>query len=149
MRAAEIDAPNLHRQVVDLVRAFGLLQTEQTPCGVPVRVSEAHVLTELAGEPGLTQSALAQRLRLDRSTVCRLVATMVDRDWVTSAPDRLDPRRSSLGLTDQGQDLAAQITTARARRLDKLLDAVSPAERQLVLRALSVVTQAIQREDHR
>jgi len=55
--------------MIALIRALGLHQPDQTPCGQPVAIAEAHTLLELSGEPGLSQNGLAARLRLEKSSV--------------------------------------------------------------------------------
>ena len=54
--AAEVD---LQERMIALIRAFGLHKPDETPCGRPVSVAEAHALMELSrGEP-LVQKELA------------------------------------------------------------------------------------------
>ena len=54
-----------------LVRSLGLHKPDETPCGQPVSVAEAHALLEIAREPGISQNGLAGRLKLEKSTVSR------------------------------------------------------------------------------
>ena len=68
--------------MVSLVRALGLHRPDQTPCGQPVAVAEAHAVLELSREPGLSQNSLAARLRLEKSTVSRIVTLLERRGWV-------------------------------------------------------------------
>jgi DNA-binding MarR family transcriptional regulator len=66
----------LQEQLVALIRAFGLHRPDQTPCGQPVAVAEAHALMELAQGAPLSQNDLAARLQLEKSTVSRLVGIL-------------------------------------------------------------------------
>jgi DNA-binding MarR family transcriptional regulator len=66
----------LQEQLIALIRAFGLHRPDQTPCGEPVAVAEAHALMELAHGVPLSQNDLAARLQLEKSTVSRLVGIL-------------------------------------------------------------------------
>ncbi len=133
---------DLERRLVGFVRAFGLHQTERTPCGEPISVSQAHALTELAAQP-LTQAELARRLRLDRSVVSRLADTLQERAWVGRERHPQDQRAVHLVLTDRGRAAADRLVGARRARLATLLDGVPAAERDNVLRALEVLTDSL------
>ena len=62
----------------------------------------------------LRQSALAELLHADPSTVSRHVALLVERGLVSRAPDESDGRASRLVLTDAGR---AQLDQLRAERV--------------------------------
>ena len=74
------DVLALQDQMMALVRAFGLHQPDQTPCGQPIPVSEAYALAALAGEEPLTQQELGRRLRLEKSTISRKEAARRKQD---------------------------------------------------------------------
>jgi DNA-binding MarR family transcriptional regulator len=124
------------------VRNFGLHQPDRTPCGQPLPVSEAHALTELAREGSLRQVELARRLRLEKSTVSRLVTNLVNRGWVDRRTADDDGRGVLLELTDAGATAAARLSEARRERLTALLDRVPREERAAVVRALRALAEA-------
>jgi DNA-binding MarR family transcriptional regulator len=139
---------DLERRLVAFVRAFGLHQTERTPCGEPISVSQAHALTELAAQP-LSQAELARRLRLDRSVVSRLADALEERGWLRRERHPQDQRAVQLVLTDRGRAAADRLAGARRARLATLLDGVPAAERDNVLRALEVLTDSLSRTPDR
>src|SRR5688572_10997850 len=123
MRGADPDdALALQSQITAFVRAFGLHQPDRTPCGEPVPVSEAHALGELDRDGPLTQQALAARLRLEKSTISRLVGQLTDRGWVRRLKQPGDARLVWLELTGAGRTAAQQLAAARAARFARLLD---------------------------
>jgi DNA-binding MarR family transcriptional regulator len=124
------------------VRGFGLHQPDRTPCGQPLPVSEAHALTEIAREGRLRQVELARRLRLEKSTVSRLVTNLVNRGWVVRQAADDDGRGVLLELTGAGAAAAARLAEARQRRLTALLDRVPEDERAAVVRALRTLAEA-------
>lgn len=124
------------------VRNFGLHQPDRTPCGQPLPVSEAHALTEIARDGRLRQVELARRLRLEKSTVSRLVTNLVARGWVRRHTADDDGRGVLLALTDTGDTAAARLADARRQRLDEVLARVPDDERAAVVRALRTLAEA-------
>lgn len=138
-----LDAVALQEQMVSLIRAFGLHRADRTPCGTPVSVSEAHALMELGREEALTQSDLAARLALEKSTVSRLVGELEGRGWVERSRDPSDGRALRLRLTEAGRRAAGELTEARRARFGRLLDRIPEGERDSVRRALDVLVDAM------
>lgn len=124
------------------VRGFGLHQPDRTPCGQPLPVSEAYALTEIARDGRLRQVELARRLRLEKSTVSRLVTNLVARGWVHREAADDDGRGVTLTLTDAGATAAHRLAEAREQRLTSLLARVPEQERAAVVRALRTLAEA-------
>ena len=139
----EVDSYELEHTLAAFIRAFGLHQAEQTPCGVSVSVSEAHTLTELARTNGLTQSELVSFLRLEKSTVSRLVKGLDKRGWLERTAHPADRRAQLLTLTPEGKKKAIQIATARREKFSALTQALPETQRETVLAALSTLVEAI------
>jgi DNA-binding MarR family transcriptional regulator len=133
----------LQEQIIAFIRAFGLHRPEQTPCGTPVSVAEAHALMELTREDGLTQTTLAHRLQLEKSTVSRLVGILERKGWLTRARSTHDGRALELRLTEQGQRMAAQLAEARRAKFAHLLSTLPEAQRPLVIEALGILVEAL------
>lgn len=133
---------NLQEKMVTLVRAFGLHHPQRTPCGQPVTVSEAHALMEVARGP-LPQAELVTRLRLEKSSVSRLVGRLEQRRWLARERDPADGRAVLLQLTEEGRRAAEQLAAARAHRFSRLFAAIPPPEREAVLRTLDVLVRAM------
>ena len=136
------DALTLQARITAFVRAFGLHQPDQTPCGQPVPVSEAHAVTELDRDGPLTQLELAGRLRLEKSTVSRLVGQLIAREWVRRGKREGDARLVWLELTDTGRKAAGELAAARAARFTLLLEAIPADQRQTVIDALTLLVEA-------
>ncbi|HET6950981.1 MAG TPA: MarR family winged helix-turn-helix transcriptional regulator [Acidimicrobiales bacterium] len=132
----------LQTQLVAFVRAFGLHRPDETPCGTPVPVSEAHAVSVLAELGPLTQSELVHHLGLGKSTVSRLVDQVVARGWAVRSPSTDDARRRVVALTEAGAGAAADLAANRARRMARLLDRIPAHERPAVLAALETLTEA-------
>lgn len=136
------EAEELQQQLVAFVRAFGLHQPDETPCGAPVPVSEAHALAVMAAHGGLAQTDLGRQLRLGKSTVSRLVDQLVDRGWAQRVTGATDARRRTVVLTPAGEEAAAAIGRRRAARMARLLDRIPDSQRPAVLAALETLVEA-------
>ena len=137
------DASDLQEQMIALVRAFGLHQPERTPCGQPVSVAEAHTLLELSRHEPLPQRDLTAWLRLEKSTVSRLVAQLEQRGWLVRERSAADGRVLLLSLTAAGQAQAALLAEARQVRFARLLAAIPEERRDEVRRALALLVEAV------
>lgn len=141
--AAVSAAPVLQAQLMALVRALGLLEPDHTPCGQPVSASVAHALTELAGDHSLTQTDLGGRLRLEKSTVSRLVSQLESRGWVERRRAGHDGRVLLLTLTGQGRELAAQIAASRAAFFARLCERIPPDRHGGLSGAIALLVEAL------
>jgi DNA-binding MarR family transcriptional regulator len=139
----QTDAQALQDRLVSFIRAFGLHQPERTPCGQPIPVSEAHALAELTRDAPLGQAQLGRRLRLEKSTVSRLVGQLIGRGWLERRPDPGDGRATLLVLTPAGQQAADELASARAAKFARLLEAIPADEREAVLHALDTLMEAL------
>lgn len=133
----------LQQQMIALVRAFGLHQGDRTPCGKPVSVAEAHALLELSRHAPLVQRDLAAWLRLEKSTVSRLVAQLEQRGWLRRERSAADKRELLLSLTPDGQRIAGELAEARRARFERLLAAIPEERRETVTHALATLVEAI------
>lgn len=82
------------------------------------------VLELLARNPGLSQSALAQALRLDRSSLVPVIDRLEDLGWARRTEVPGDRRRYGLGLTAAGHRVLAAATARvlrHERRIARLL----------------------------
>lgn len=134
----------LARQVMAFVRSFGLHRPDETPCGAPVPVSEAHALTVLLEQGPLSQNRLAAELRLTKSTVSRLVVQLERRGWTTRRPGDNDGRERHVELTTEGRKAAREIGQLRGERMARLLERLPESDRRDVLAALAKLVDAAQ-----
>jgi DNA-binding MarR family transcriptional regulator len=141
-RAVYADAQD---QLLALVREFGLHRTEPAGGGEPVSMSEHQALMELSSGEELSQTALAVRLRLEKSTISRLAVQMEGRGWLERNRDTADARLVRLRLTPRGRALARDLSAFRASKLQGILSAIPEGDRESVLQALKLVIRALNR----
>lgn len=136
-----MDQHELAAAVRSFVSAFGLDRGSETPCGVPVSVSEAFALDALRDGPR-RQHNLADILGLTKSTVSRLVDDMAERRLVKRRPDPTDGRAVTVELLALGRKRAAQLQLARDNKYSVLLEAIPAEDRLLVSNALRILSAA-------
>jgi DNA-binding MarR family transcriptional regulator len=129
VRHADDDVARMGAAVMGFVRDFGLLHPDQTPGGMPLTVAQAHAITQIGANPGITQRNLGATLGLARATTSELVADLVARGWLTQTPSETDRRQRCLGLTAAGRRIHDDVAAVRRRLMDDLL-AELPVEEQ-------------------
>ncbi len=134
---------DFQEQIIAFIRAFGLHQGDRTPCGKPLSVAEAHALLELSRHGPLAQRDLADWLRLEKSTVSRLVVQLEQRGWLARTRGETDKRVLLLSLTLDGQRIATELAQARRARFARLLEAIPEERRTAVTHALATLVEAI------
>jgi DNA-binding MarR family transcriptional regulator len=137
----------LQEQLVALVRACGLHNPDRTPCGQPVPISEAHALMEIGRGDPISQVELASRLRLDKSTVSRLVRTLEQRGWISRHRSIDDGRVDELSLTSDGADAHNDLGQARARRFATVFNHIPEHERPGVFHSIDILVEALRVTD--
>lgn len=129
--------------MLHIVRSLGLHKPDETPCGQPVSVAEAHALLEIAREPGISQNGLAARLKLEKSTVSRVAAMLEQRGWIRRVRDPSDARFVRLHLTQPGIKANAEIARSRRAKFDRIFTAIPAARRRSVVDSLSLLLEVI------
>jgi DNA-binding MarR family transcriptional regulator len=140
--SCDVNARELMESVVSFIRSFGLHKPDQTPCGQPVATAEAHALTDLASFGPMRQRELASRLRLEKSTVSRLMRKMKTNRWIQRTCDRQDGRAILIRLTRQGREAATQVARAREEKFARILSAIPPEKRSMVVEAILILEGA-------
>jgi DNA-binding MarR family transcriptional regulator len=130
--------------VVALVRAFGLHRPEETPCGEPIPLGEAHALIDLAESGPMSHGDLAAGLKLEKSTISRLVRQLEKRGWVARDHSGEDNRVILVRLTRKGSSAAQRLARARRSKFEGLLTAIPKKQRSGVIKTLTILTRALE-----
>lgn len=137
----------LQEQMIALMRAFGLHKPDETPCGQPVPVAEAHALMALTSSEPLSQNELAKYLCLEKSTVSRLVSQLQKRGWIMRERSGQDRRMMELRLTESGRGVAAELAEARRVKFQRITSKIPLEQRADVIEALSILVEAMRKND--
>lgn len=138
-----MDAHLLQQHMQTFIRQFGLLEQDHTPCQYPLSPSQAHAMQALDQHVGLPLHQLADELRLEKSTVSRLVTSLVERGWVERSVNPLNRREVRLRLTDPGRLVAAEVHRSASARYRAIWQRLSDAQRAQVLDSLATLNAVL------
>jgi DNA-binding MarR family transcriptional regulator len=98
---------------------------------------------ELSREPLISQNGLAAKLRLEKSTVSRIVTSLAKRGWLERMRDSDDSRVVRLRLTRLGTRVVGNLTKSRAEKFSRVFEAIPPHRRAAVLESLSLLSEVL------
>jgi putative acetyltransferase len=127
----------------ELIRELGFLQEHYDPAGVTH--SQCHALLELEHHGLLTAGELAERLRLEKSTVSRLIEELLKKGWVELREDPSDKRRKPLALTATGVERVRAVHLSANQQVQEALEQLSELEQEQVQSGLQLYAKALMR----
>ncbi len=90
------------------VQDLGLLEKSKVSC-CNVSLSQCHAVVEIGRAAEMSLNDLAQVLNLDKSTMSRVVNTLVENEYVDRLIDQADRRYIRISLTEKGKHLYQSI----------------------------------------
>jgi DNA-binding MarR family transcriptional regulator len=99
-------------------------------------------LSRVGGEPDIDQNGLAGRLGIDRASTSQLVDELEEMGLVERRVNGADRRARLLRLTPRGERLRARLSPALSARQMRVLAALTPHERELLLDLLVRVVES-------
>ena len=126
---------------LDISRMARRLRQE---AGALLSPSQAAALTTIERHGPLTPSELAERERVQRPTVTRVLARLEEAGLVDRAADPQDRRSSLVSISEDGRAL---LESARARKdafLARRIDALEPADREALERAAALLERMLE-----
>ncbi|HZC06292.1 MAG TPA: MarR family transcriptional regulator [Ktedonobacterales bacterium] len=138
-----MDERLLQQQIQTFVRLFGLLEQEHTPCQYPLSPSQAHAMQTLAQQERLSLHQLAEQLHLEKSTVSRLVTTLVERGWVERSTNLHNRREVRLQLTAAGRAIADEVRHSASVRYQAIWQRLSDPQRAQVVDSLAILNAVL------
>jgi len=141
------EGAELRRLIQAFIRISGLLAGDETPCGHPLAVSQAHALMALLeaarAAERVTQRDLGRALGIDKSNVARLCRKMEGAGHLVQTRSEDDGRARLLSLTAHGRRLAKNIDRSSRDRFLGLMTAIPRRSRAGVLSSLACLNQAL------
>ncbi|MFN3648919.1 MAG: MarR family winged helix-turn-helix transcriptional regulator [Armatimonadota bacterium] len=112
-----------------------------------ITFSQLQALTIVAERKKTSVGAIAEALGVSHVAAVKLVDKLARKELVTRGVAASDHRQSEIRVTPAGLELVHQVRRERTQRLVKVLDQMSPADRQALIQGLeSFVTAALR--DH-
>ena len=125
-----------------MVRELGFMQP--TLAGTAYSASAVHALMEIAGRETMTAAELVQVLGLEKSSVSRMLAKLLQAGEIAEGAAGRDARSKSLGLTAKGLRTVAQIHAFGQRQVTTALASLTLAQQQGVAQGLAAYAGALQ-----
>ncbi|GGD99801.1 MarR family transcriptional regulator [Aureimonas endophytica] len=124
-----------------LVRELGFLGGAFA--GTALSPSAVHALIEIDCRPGLTARHLAEALRLEKSSVSRLLDKLVRAGDLREEVDATDSRAKKLFLSKSGQARTAAIHAHARRQVAGALTNLAPGQDRTVMEGLRLYAGAL------
>jgi DNA-binding MarR family transcriptional regulator len=128
---------------MDLVRAAALLHPDEARPGHEVSISQLFALHELDKGSPLSQTDLARRLRLEKSSVSRMAAELERKGLLVRERDPDDRRLYRLRLTERGHTVHKEMGAGFHERYTDWFSAMTRAERDALRSALPALARVI------
>ena len=109
-----------------------------------LKIAEWRLIAILAETPALTPAMLGERTRMDKITVSRAAAALIERGLVAADDNPTDGRSHFLSLTGDGRALYAEIAPVALATEAALFDSLTADERSTLEALLRRVEAAAQ-----
>lgn len=136
-------AHRLHELVMEFMLAAGLLQLDRAIPGQPVSLSQAFALHELDRDVPLSQRDLAERLRLDKSTVSRLAAELERKGLLLRERDPDNRRLYRLRITDAGRAVHRRMSATNHEHYLRWVRGISRGEQHALIAGLEALVREV------
>src|SRR5487761_2766839 len=102
-----------------------------------VTLTQYRTLIVLASRGPQNLAGLAEAVGVTPATATRMCDRLIKKDLVTRSAEPDDRRHVHLALTKKGLSLVTAVTERRRREIEKIVEAISPKERTVLIEALS------------
>ena len=126
---------------LDISRMARRLRQE---AGADLSPSMTAALATIERHGPLTPSELAERERVQRPTVTRVLARLEEAGLVVRAADPQDRRCSLVSISDDGRALLEAMRERKDAFLARRIDALEPADREALDRAAAILERMLE-----
>ena len=125
---------------LDISRMARRLRQE---AGAGLSPSQTAALATIERHGPLTPSELAERERVQRPTVTRVLARLEEAGLVERAADPQDRRSSLVSISGDGRALLDAVRERKDAFLARRIDALKPADREALERAAAIIERML------
>jgi DNA-binding MarR family transcriptional regulator len=111
--------------------------------GAQLSPSQTAALATIERHGPLTPSELAERERVQRPTVTRVLARLEEAGLVDRAGDPQDRRSSLVTISGDGRELLEVVRARKDAFLARRIDALEPADRETLDRAAAILERML------
>ena len=105
--------------------------------GLDITPPQHGVLSVIALQPGLDQSAIAEEIGVDRATLASVVARLEAAGFVRRTISKTDRRQKLLNLTPRGRAILTRMQEPVQRAQERILEPLPLKEREQFLKLLN------------
>lgn len=124
-----------------MVRELGFMGT--TLAGTDYSPSAVHALLEIGSQGAMTAAQLVQILGLEKSSVSRMIAKLVQSTELAESPGDDDARTKQLTLTDKGKRTVEEIHVFGQMQVTTALAPLNASQQQTVAQGLNAYAMAL------
>ena len=124
-----------------MVRELGFMDATVAASDYPP--SAVHTILEIGIRGPLTSGGLGDFLRLEKSSVSRMVRKLIDCGELGETPDELDARSKLLSLTAKGRRTLEALHAFGRQQVRGALAALTAAEQRTVREGMMLYAQAL------
>jgi DNA-binding MarR family transcriptional regulator len=140
-RIASADGENFALAVHELLRQIRFDDADEL-CSTGISRTECHVLEVIALDGPMSLNDVTTRMRLNKSTISRVVASLAEKGFIRSSSADEDARRLALSATPRGISLWKSIVRSTADCYSDVLSECNAAEREAVIRVLKRLAES-------
>ncbi len=140
----QTDAIALHQALSQLLRVYQYRDRDQICCH-DISVTQCHALELLSQRGPVRSQALAEALRLDKSTTTRVVDALVRKGYASRLTDPEDARARCLSVTPAGRTLYEQINAELVSQQQDILSDLDPKIRSAAIEVIRKLAVAANR----
>ena len=125
----------------DLVRELGFMG--RTIAGTDLSASGVHAIIEIGTTSDLSAKQIAEKLCLEKSTISRLIKSLVERKLVNETRSKRDHRIKVLNLTTRGDVVFKEVSHFGEEQVAGAIDPLDRASREAILAGLTSYSRAL------
>ncbi len=129
-----------------LVKDLGLLQKEKYAC-CGMTLAQCHCLIETGYIKKATVNELAETLKLDQSTVSRMIEGLVKEGLINRTPGEEDRRKIEIQLSPRGKTSFNKIELMMKKYYEEVLERIPEDKADQVIESLQLLLDAIQNNE--
>ena len=124
-----------------MVRELGFMDATVAATNYPP--SAVHTILEIGIRGPMTSGELGDFLRLEKSSVSRMVRKLIDCGELRETPDELDARSKLLSLTAKGRRTLEALHAFGRQQVSGALEALTEAEQRMVREGMMLYARAL------
>lgn len=130
--------------IEETIKAYRRLSQQNISSVVPkITVDQALILIIIDRE-NKTQSEIADLVFKDYASMTRMIALMINKNYITKTIDEIDKRKTKLKITQGGKEVLERLKPVIQKNRETALNAISDKELKQLFKTLNKITQNCQ-----